>query len=197
VSGPPAGAILAGGLARRFGGVAKGLEEIGGVRIVDRLLAPLRDVTSEVVLVGAAPAVAAALPALRAVPDEAPGSGPLGGMIAALRATGRDTLVVAWDMPFVEAKHLRPLLDAGADAEVVAWEVDGGVEPLCALYRASAARPLAASFAAGERSPREALRLLRVHLVRRAASEGPSPFTSINTPEQLEAARQAWAAAHR
>lgn len=194
MSEQPAGAILAGGRARRFGGVAKGLELVGGVRIVDRVLAALREVTSEVVLVGAAPAIAATLPALPQVRDEVPGAGPLGGIVAALRATGRDTLVLAWDMPFVEAMHLRPLLDEGGDAEAVAWEWEGRVEPLCALYRASAASQLAAVFGAGERSPREALRRLRVHLVRRAGKAGASPFASVNTPEQLEAARQASAA---
>jgi molybdenum cofactor guanylyltransferase len=189
VTGGAAGAILAGGLARRFGGVAKGLEPVGGVRIVDRVLAALREVTTEVVLVGAPAAVAATLPALRVVADETPGSGPLGGIISALRATGRETLVVAWDMPFVTARELRPLLAAGAGADAVGWEVDGRIEPLCTAYRTSAAAQLAAAFAAGERSPREALRRLRVHLVRRDASNGPSPFTSVNTTEQLAAAR--------
>ena len=190
MSDPPAGAILAGGLARRFGGVAKGLERVGGVRIVDRVVAALAEVTTEIVLVGASPAVALTLPPLRAIPDEAPGSGPLGGIVSALRATGRETLVVAWDMPFVTADELRPLL-AGADphADAVAWEIDGRVEPLCALYRGGATRQLGEAFAAGERSPREALRRLRVHLVRRAASDRPSAFASINTAEQLMAAR--------
>lgn len=192
MTGPPAGAILAGGRARRFGGGAKGLELVGGARIADRVMAALGEVAIEVILVGAGPAVAGAFPGLRTVPDESPGAGPLGGVVAALRATGRDTLVVAWDMPFVEAVHLWPLVEAGSDAEAVAWEVGGRVEPLCALYRAGAAEKLAAAFAAGERSPLEALRRLRVHLVRRAASGGPSPFTSVNTPEQLEAARRAW-----
>lgn len=197
MSGRPAGAILAGGQARRFGGGAKGVELVGGVRIVDRVLAALHEVADEVVLVGAPPAIAVTLPALRPIPDEAPGAGPLGGIVAALRATGRDTLVIAWDMPFIEAKHLRPLLDEENNAEAVAWEVDGRVEPLCALYRASAGAELAAAFASGERSPREALRRLRVHLVRRAASDVPPPLASVNTPEQLEAARRALAATPR
>ena len=192
-----AGAILAGGRARRFGGTAKGLALVGGARIVDRVVAALREVAGDIVLVGASPAVAATLPSLRVVPDETPGAGPLGGIIAALRASGRDTLVVAWDMPFVTAKELRPLLDDRGDADAVAWEADGRVEPLCALYRASALHALAAAFDAGERSPREALRGLRVHLAGRADHVGPSPFTSINTAEQLEAAHRGCAEAVR
>ena len=195
MSSAPAAAILAGGLARRFGGVAKGLEMVGGARIVDRVVAAVRAVADEVVLVGAGPAVVATVPGLTVVADEAPGAGPLGGIVSALRATGRDTVVVAWDMPFVEARHLRPLLGVGSDADVVAWEVEGGIEPLCALYRRTAMLSLRDAFRAGERSPREALRRLRVHLVRRDESAGPSPFASVNTPQQLDDARRTFSAA--
>lgn len=195
MSSVPAAAILAGGFARRLGGVAKGLEMVGSERIVDRVVAAVRGVADGIVLVGAPPAVAALLPGLTVVADGTPGAGPLGGILSALHATGRDTLVVAWDMPFVEAKHLRPLLGVGRDADVVAWEVEGRIEPLCALYRASTAGALAEAFAAGERSPREALRRLRVHLVRRDESGAPNPFMSVNTPQQLDAARRTSSAA--
>jgi len=197
VSVAPSAAILAGGMARRFGGLAKGLELVGGERVVDRVIAAVRAVASDVVLVGAAPAVAATLPGLTLVPDEMPGAGPLGGIVAALRATGRDTLIVAWDMPFVTEDDLRPLLAVGEDSEVVAWEAEGRVEPLCALYRAAATSSLRGALAAGERSPREALRRLRVHLVRHTDGGRPSPFTSVNTPQQLDAARRASSAAGR
>jgi molybdopterin-guanine dinucleotide biosynthesis protein A len=185
----PAGAILAGGAATRFGGAAKGLERVGGARIVDRVAAALHEVATDVILVGAPPSVSDALPALRAVADDAPGAGPLGGILTALRATGRDTLVLGWDMPFVSAADLWPLLAAPAEADASVWESDGLVEPLCALYRARALPSLEQAFTEGERSPRGALRRLRVHRVRRDPVGEPSPFASINTPEQLDAAR--------
>jgi molybdenum cofactor guanylyltransferase len=184
-----AGAILAGGRARRFGGRPKGLELVSGERMVDRVAAALGDVTNEIIVVGATPAVAATLPALRPVDDESPGAGPLGAIITALHATGCDTIVIAWDMPLVTAAELRPLISAGRDADVVAWDVGGWAEPLCAMYRAAAAAPLAAAFAAGERSPREALRRLRVHLVERGVEDSGSAFMSVNTPAQLDAMR--------
>ena len=195
MSGAPAAAILAGGHARRFGGVAKGLEMVGGARIIDRVVAALREVTSQIVLVGAPGPIAAELPGLQAIADESPGSGPLGGIISALAATGRDTVVVAWDMPFITATELRPLVNAAGDGVVSAWEVEGRVEPLCALYRAAALPVLRNAYSAGERSPREALRRLRVHLVRRDAGEGLDPFMSVNSAQQLEAARAAFHAA--
>jgi molybdopterin-guanine dinucleotide biosynthesis protein A len=185
-----AGAILAGGSARRLGGVAKGLEVVDGMRMVDRVAAALRAFTAEILLVGARTSVAASLPKLRTVADEFPGAGPLGGIISALRATGRDTLVVAWDMPFVTARVLGALVDAPADADAsVPWS-DDQLEPLCALYRASALGSLASAFDGGERSAVAALRELRLHRVE-CDFAGRSPFASVNTPEQLAAARSA------
>ena len=184
-----AGAILAGGAARRLGGIAKGLAVVGDARMVDHVAAALEPVTAEIVLVGAPADVAASLPGLRAVADEVPGSGPLGGIISALRATERDTLVVAWDMPFMTAAVLGALLDAPADADASAPSFDEQLEPLCALYRASALETLVRAFDGGERSAVAALRRLRLHRI--DAPAGPSPFASVNTPEQLAAARRA------
>lgn len=185
-----AGAILAGGRASRFGGRPKGLELIAGVRIVDRVAAALGEVTVEQILVGATTDVAAAVPQCALVADEFAGAGPLGAIVTALRATGRDTLVVAWDMPFVTAATLRPLLADTSDADVVLWARGGEPEPLCALYRRSSLVPLSRVFSDGERSPRAALRRVRARLLE-DASPGTSPFTSINSAEQLDAARHA------
>jgi molybdopterin-guanine dinucleotide biosynthesis protein A len=41
------GAILAGGAGSRFGGMPKGLERVGGVRVIDRVATALRSVASE------------------------------------------------------------------------------------------------------------------------------------------------------
>ena len=187
----PTGAILAGGRALRFGGRPKGLELVGGVRIVDRVAAALREVAGELLLIGAPVSIAATLADCRAVADEAPGDGPLGAIITALRASTVETLIVAWDMPFITAGDLRPLLHAPSDADAVLWASDGRVEPLCGLYRVTSLPALVEAFGAGERSPRAALSGLRLHLVTRAASDETSPFTSINTAEQLDAARRA------
>ncbi len=187
----PAGAILAGGRALRFGGRPKGLELIGGVRIIDRVASALRDIAGELLLIGAPPVIAATLPDWRLVPDASPGDGPLGAIVTALGASGRDTLIVAWDMPFVTAADLQPLLHAPSDADAVLWQSEGRVEPLCGLYRATALPALAAAFAGGERSPRATLGALRLQLVTRAETDESSPFASINTSEQLDAARRA------
>ena len=65
------GAILAGGRAVRMGGKAKGLESVGGRRIIDRVAEALREATDDLLIVSNDPAASAWLPGVRAVPDVA------------------------------------------------------------------------------------------------------------------------------
>jgi len=50
------GAIIAGGRAARFGGALKGLELVGGTRIIDRVAAALRESCDELIVVANDPA---------------------------------------------------------------------------------------------------------------------------------------------
>ena len=135
------GAIIAGGRATRFGGVAKGLELVGGVRIIDRVAAALDESCDDWIIVANDAAAADWIPGARVVADVRPGMGALGGVHAAL-ANARDTvLVLSWDSPFVPGSLMRALRDAGenadADAAVPVSNSPLGFEPLCAWYRAS------------------------------------------------------------
>ena len=143
MSGPAhcTGAIIAGGRATRFGGVAKGLELVGGVRILDRVAAALGESCDDLIIVANDAAAADWIPGARVVADVRPGMGALGGVHAAL-ANARDTvLVLSWDSPFVPGGLMRALRDAGenadADAAVPVSNSPLGFEPLCAWYRAS------------------------------------------------------------
>ena len=143
MSGPShcTGAIIAGGRATRFGGVAKGLELVGGVRIIDRVASALGESCDDLIIVANDAAAAGWIPGARVVADVRPGMGALGGVHAAL-ANARDTvLVLSWDSPFVPGGLMRALRDAGenadADAAVPVSNSPLGFEPLCAWYRAS------------------------------------------------------------
>jgi molybdopterin-guanine dinucleotide biosynthesis protein A len=140
------GAILAGGAASRFGGKPKGLEKVGGERILDRLVRAVHEVTGEPpFLVANAPAARTWLPTIEIVPDVRPGCGSVGGIYTAVtHAADRPVLVVAWDMPFVPPELLRALV-AGADAyDVFLPESSGkrGVEPLCGVYGPASGPPI-------------------------------------------------------
>ncbi len=127
-------AILAGGQARRFGGRDKSAMLVDGRTILDRQVAELTRITADILLVGVR-ATPDTPRAVRAVEDDVPGRGPLGGLHTALAACRGDALVlVACDMPFVTAPLLAHLLALTADADVVVPRTDRGYHPLCAAY---------------------------------------------------------------
>jgi molybdopterin-guanine dinucleotide biosynthesis protein A len=132
------GAILAGGRATRFGGAAKGLEQVGGRRIIDRVADALREACDDLMLVANDDAAGSWLSGVRVVRDVRPGAGALGGIHAALSASDDAVLVLSWDAPNVPGGLLRALREAGefddADAAVPSSASPWGFEPLCAWY---------------------------------------------------------------
>src|SRR5262245_16321628 len=135
-------AILAGGLATRFGGRDKSALVVEGRSILERQVAELSTVVDEVMIVGApaieagartveARAVHASDPSdvcpVRAIPDIVPGCGPLGGLHAALTAMRGDRVfVAACDMPYIDAPLAEFLLSLAGDAAIVVPETDRG-----------------------------------------------------------------------
>ena len=99
---PLTGVVLAGGKSRRLGR-NKLVEPFEGAPLIARVIERLRPVCGEIVVVGAEPGAADALP----LPDDArtafdlyPDKGSLGGIYSGLaKATNRWSLVVAGDMP--------------------------------------------------------------------------------------------------
>jgi molybdopterin-guanine dinucleotide biosynthesis protein A len=113
-------AILNGGQATRFGGRDKGALLVDGRTIVDRQLAELSQVTTDILVV---------------TRDIVPGCGPLGGLHTALTdARGDAVFVVACDMPFIEAPLVQYLLDLTCEADAVVPRTERGYHPLCAAY---------------------------------------------------------------
>ena len=137
----PAAAILAGGRARRFGGEQKSILRVGGVRIIDRQVAVLRNIADPVFVVGPDPGPFADL-GLEVTPDIIPGCGALGGIYTAIVRSPRErTLVVACDMPFLSEALLRHLTERD-DGDLVIPRGRRGYEPLCALYARACAEPI-------------------------------------------------------
>src|SRR5919106_3075731 len=91
------GAILAGGGATRFGGRPKGLEIVGGERILDRLFGVMTAAfDGPPLLVANAPEAPEWRPDLRVVPDVRPGLGSLGGIYTAGVQAPAPAGCVAW-----------------------------------------------------------------------------------------------------
>lgn len=104
----PFGAVLAGGESSRYGS-PKALAEIGGRRIVDRVIAALRVVTPDIIISANEPELFEDLE-LPTFPDDREGLGPLGGIHTVLRRAreaGRPgVLAVACDLPFPSVELL-------------------------------------------------------------------------------------------
>lgn len=172
----------------------KGLLRIGNRRLIDVVLEAVRPLFPETVIVANATTAYGGL-GVAVVPDRIPDKGPLGGIHAALCASRfPHTFCIACDMPLVNPAVVAQLcaLAPGYDAVVPEWEA--GSEPLHAVYGQSCLPHV-------ERMIREdRLRvdaLFSAVRVRRVTAEELRPldpllrfFTNVNTPDELEAARQ-------
>ncbi|MFG3099813.1 NTP transferase domain-containing protein [Streptomyces sp. NPDC048182] len=154
---PPAydAVVLAGGAARRLGGVDKPGLRVGGRALLDRVLAACAGAGSTVV-------VADPRPTARPVTwarEEPPGGGPLPALAAGLRhVTAEHAVVLSADLPFLGAPTVGRLLSALAagDADgVLLSDADGRDQPLVAAYRTAALRRALAALAPGRAEPPE------------------------------------------
>lgn len=199
---PCTGVILAGGTASRYGGLPKGLERIGGHRIIDRVAGALRDVTDDLLLVANHPDAPAWLPGVAVQGDLVPNAGGLGGIHAALHWAQSPVLIVAWDMPFVHAGLLARLRALGDGADVAVPESGSrrGIEPLCAFYAPSCLPAIQRSLDAGDFRVvgfHAAVHVARLPADRVSAYGDPGLlFMNVNTPEDLALAEAHAATAH-
>jgi molybdopterin-guanine dinucleotide biosynthesis protein A len=193
------GAVLAGGAARRYGGVPKGLLELGGRRILDRVVDAVRAVTAQPpLLVANAPEGPSWRPDLRTVPDVRPGCGSLGGIYTAVASAEGPVLCVAWDMPFLTEALLRALVEGAVGYDAFLPQSDGrrGVEPLCAVYGPGCEPAIERRLAAGDLQaigfhPDVKVGTLPIERVR-GFGDPEVLFFNVNRPEDLARAEELW-----
>jgi molybdenum cofactor guanylyltransferase len=193
------GAILAGGGATRFGGKPKGLESVGGERILDRLVRVMTAAIGDApLLVANAPDGRDWIPGLRVISDVKPGFGALGGIYTAVVEAPAPVVCVAWDMPFVSEGLIRLLaqrLDRH-DAVLPQSNARHGVEPLCAGYGPACRGAIEASLAAGDLRAigfHERIRVSILPLSEVAATGDPNLlFFNVNTVDDLSSADELW-----
>ena len=156
-------AILAGGEATRFGGRDKSALVIDGRTILDRQLTALAALTDDLLIAGT---VTSPVPGPRLIADIVPGSGPLGGLHAALTHMRGDALLaIACDMPYLTTAFLAHLLSLAGDADVVVPQTERGYHPLCAVYTRACLEPAAAHLAARQLRMRDLVDRMRTRVV--------------------------------
>ena len=188
--------ILAGGAASRYGGRPKGLERVGGRRVIDRVADALRGATDELLLIANDSEARTWLPDVRVAADVRRNCGSLGGIHAAIMRAGQPVLVVAWDMPFVPSPLLRTLREGGARADAVLPESGSrrGLEPLCAYYSPACVPAIERRLDANDMrviSFFEDVRVERIpEQVVRQFGDPAMLFMNVNTPDDLALAER-------
>lgn len=131
---PVTGFVLAGGKSTRMG-QDKAMLQMDGRTLLERALEVLRQVASEVRILG--PRERYAGYGVPVIEDIFPGCGPLGGIHAALSsAQTRLNLIIAVDTPFLSAEFLRFIAECAwsSGATVTTPEIAGYRQPLCSVY---------------------------------------------------------------
>ncbi len=125
--------ILAGGAARRMGGIDKAEVMLGEARLLDRALEAVAGADRVVVVGPRRPAPDGVL----WTREEPPGGGPVPALAAGLAHVSADVVVVlAVDMPFVDEAVVDRLLAALESVEgAVLTDAVGRDQPLAGAYR--------------------------------------------------------------
>ena len=140
---------MAGGDSRRMGQDKLRMHLPTGEQLIDRPAAALRELCEYLFCVGPDLSVLPTLGRFQlladAVTPQSPaGSGPVAGLVAALEKAEQIAgvhwvLALAGDLPLVEAKHLKPLMEQAENhpGNAVLPVSDHGMEPLLAAYPVS------------------------------------------------------------
>lgn len=183
MEGEAAGFVLAGGQSRRMGR-DKALVLYKGRTLLEYVADTVETAVGNVTVIG--PPERYAGLGLHVIPDVIANSGPLAGLVTALRNTTRPwVLPIACDMPNLTPQILRDLVNAAVRSEADAVVCDSGrLHPLCAAYHR---RVLPAAEAALEH------RALRMHdflesiQIQRWPVSDAKLLANLNTPEELHA----------
>lgn len=198
-AGSTGGILLAGGRARRMGGIDKGLIELAGRPLAAHALDRLRPQVAEVLINANRNRDRYAALGARVIADTLEGYlGPLAGLLAGMEAVSRPLVVTApCDSPFVPGdlveRLYRHMREAGAD---IAVAHDGErQQPVFLLARTALADDLRDWLEGGGRKIDIWLGNHRV--VNVPFEDRPDAFININTEEERAAIEQQLLAAER
>ena len=191
------GIILAGGLATRMGGGDKGLRAVGGLPILDRLIATLRLQCEALVVSANGDADRLASYGLPVVPDDLPNNlGPLAGVLAGLdwiaahHPDCQFAVSAPTDTPFLPKDFVARLQDVRVEdrAMIVCARSGGATHPVASLWSVSLRHDLRKALV--DDGLRKVGAFLSRHPV--AYADWPvhpyDPFFNANVPEDLNEA---------
>jgi molybdenum cofactor guanylyltransferase len=180
--------LLAGGNSRRMGKDKASLL-LEGEPLWQRQLRTIRQLDPAEIFLSARAKPDWLPPETRLVLDESPSRGAMSGIAAALkRAKTSHVLVLAIDMPFVTAVHLRALRQGINRGQGVVPFFNGRAEPLAALYPVETQLDFAVALRNREFSLQPLIRRLvadgRLRMLELSQAEA-TYYRSLNTPADL------------
>jgi molybdopterin-guanine dinucleotide biosynthesis protein A len=186
-----AAAVLAGGLSSRMG-TSKAWLEFDGLPLLTRVVQRLREIFSEIVVVGATEQ-SLPDPGVPVVRDRVAQRGPLGGLEVALASVAAPAVfAVSCDTPFLQPALARRMVDLahGFEAAVPRWE--GRLNPLLAVYGTGLLPRVSRLLAEGRLRPAYLLEESRTRIVEEAEIRPADPaglsFVNMNHPAEYRTA---------
>ena len=188
------GVIQAGGRSTRMGGAPKALMELGGRRIVERVVAAIAPVVDDLLVVTNTPDLYDFL-RLPMVGDVFPDHGSLGGIYSGLKAApGEAAFTVACDMPFLTPEVVRLVVAHAGEADVVIPRTGDQLETLHASYAKRCLPHIEERLRSGRLKIVgffDAVRVLEIPEASvRSLADPAVVFMNVNTPDELERARE-------
>jgi molybdopterin-guanine dinucleotide biosynthesis protein A len=171
--------ILAGGRARRMGGIDKPALEVGGTSLLRRAV-DAAGAATRIVVVGPQRDLDVAVVWTQ---EEPPGGGPVAAVAAGLGSVSAEaTIVLAADLPSIDAAAVGALMSGLGDGDAALAVDDSGRDQyLCAAYRTEALRANLTRLPQLSGAPMHSLVAgLRVARLQMGAS-----VADIDTPEDL------------
>lgn len=192
-----AGVLLAGGLSRRMGGGDKCLRALGGMTVLDRIVARVRPQVSHLVLNANGDPSRFASVGLSVIADSIEGfAGPLAGVLTGLEWTARNHPDCRWlasfptDAPFLPHDLVRRMLRAveASGADMACARSDGRAHPVIGLWPVRLADTLRRAMVEEELKKvdlwTDRFRLEHVDF----PTDPIDPFFNTNRPEDLDEA---------
>lgn len=185
------GIILCGGRSSRMGR-NKALLDFGGKSIIEHTVDLFVSIFPETILVTNTPEEYSNL-GIKTVTDIFPHKGSLGGIYTGLlHASHEYSFIATCDMPFLRRGLIEFLMTLKDGYDVVVPVLNGGHEPLHAVYSKSCLKTIENRISKGDLRIRGFYHEVKVREVREDEMKGynpdPSPFININTPEEYESA---------
>ncbi len=179
------GVILAGGKNSRMG-TDKGLLMVDGKKIIERIIAALKPVVDEIIIVSNGNNYNNT--GYKVYRDIIKECGPMGGIHTALSFSNTEkNLVVSCDMPFLNTETLKFIAENSNICEIAIPEHNKITEPLCAVYSSVCRNKFSQLIARGEWKLRDSLKYFNVKTILFENKSGIEKiFSNINTKEEYK-----------